>query len=165
MKHRELKTAVAPVKPVARKTDKDSQVMQDIIRDIDALTPEQINTDASSLERFCEDLAAALAGKKKQEVITFANEHNISLRSLKKNASAKVIAEYVAKKLFLMKSIAAKQATAPAVNMPCSTPNSPVVERSRPAPSVSIPTHIIGQQIALVLEGENYMFDFSKEAA
>ena len=71
--------------------------MQDIIRDIDALTPEQINTDASSLERFCEDLAAVLAGKKKQEVITFANEHNISLRSLKKNASAKAIAEYVAK--------------------------------------------------------------------
>ena len=81
--------AAQPVKTKPRKTDTDSQVIQDIIKELNALRHEEINSDKSKLDIICEDLKAELSGMKKAQLLEFAAQHNISLRSLKKNATTR----------------------------------------------------------------------------
>ena len=156
---------VTPKPRKISKTNKDSQVIQDIIRDLDALTPEEILNDTSKLDFICEDLQAELSGMKKAQILEFAAQRKICLRSLKKNAPIKTFAGYICKKIAMFKTIEAKQATAPKVNKPVEPQNSPVAQTSEQSKSVNIPVRIIGRQIAIVLEGQNYMFDFGPEAA
>ncbi len=102
---------------------------------------------------------------KKAQILEFAAQRKICLRSLKKNAPIKTFAGYICKKISMLKTIEAKQATAPKVNKPVEPQNSPVAQTSEQSKSVNIPVRIIGRQIAIVLEGQNYMFDFGPEAA
>ena len=156
---------VTPKPRKISKTNKDSQVIQDIIRDLDALTPDEILNDTSKLDIICEDLQAALSGMKKAYILEFAAQHKICLRSLKKNAPIKTFAGYICKKIAMFKTIEAKQATAHKANKPVEPQNKSVAQTSEQSKSVNIPVQFIGRQIAVVLEGQNYMFDFGPEAA
>lgn len=86
-----------PAKNKTRKQDTDSRVFQEIIRDLDALTPEEIINDTSKLDIICEDLQAVLSGMKKAQIIEFATQHKISLLSLQyvKKKTIKDIARYI----------------------------------------------------------------------
>ena len=140
------------------KTDTDKQVIQDIMKDIDAFTSEEILNDTSKLYIICEDLEAELSGMKKAQILEFATQRKICLRSLKKSAQVKSFAWYICKKIAMLKSIEARKAVAHKTN-------NPVTYTSEQVKSVNIPVQFIGRQIAVVLEGQNYMFDFGPEAA
>ena len=147
------------------KNDTDKQVIQDIIRDLDAFTSEEILNDTSKLYIICEDLEAELSGMKKAQILEFAAQRKICLRSLKKNAPIKTFAGYICKKIAMFKTIEAKQATTHKANKPVEPQIKTVAQTSEQSKSVNIPVQFIGRQIAVVLEGQNYMFDFGPEAA
>ena len=128
---------VTPKPRKISKTNKDSQVIQDIIRDLDALPPEEILNDTSKLDFICEDLEAELSGMKKAQILEFAAQRKICLRSLKKNAPIKTFAAYICKKIAMFKTIEAKQATAHKVNKPVEPQISPVINTSEQSKSVN----------------------------
>ena len=130
------------------KNDTDKQVIQDIIRDLDAFTSEEILNDTSKLYIICEDLEAELSGMKKVQILEFAAQRSkICLRSLKKNAPIKTFAAYICKKIAMLKSIEARKTVAHKTN-------NPVTYTPEQVKSVNIPVQFIGRQIAVVLEGQ-----------
>ncbi len=156
-----------PAKNKTRKQDTDSRVFQEIIRDLDALTPEEIINDTSKLDIICEDLQAVLSGMKKAQILEFAAQHKISLLSLQyvKKKTIKDIAGYICKKLAMLKTIEAQQALTPKTDKPVEPQISHVAHTSQPSKSNHTPTCMFGGQVILILEGDNYLFDFESEAA
>lgn len=136
-----VKTA-KPATPKTRKINKDLQVMQEIINEIDALTPEEIISDQDKLNILCEDLCAVLSGMKKAQILEFAAQRKISLLSLQhfKKKTIKDIAGYICKKLAMLKTIEAQQALTPKTNKPVEPQISHVARTSEPSKRI-IPLH------------------------